>query len=318
MDDEGIDQSGQSGLLRIDIPTSTSEIDSESDSDLGSTPLCDEFDISKFTDKKSPLTEQEQQELNKEFLLQVEYGDVQCVLDLIAVGADVNAVDEGGNYLVEFQRCSALHKAKSIEMAKILIEAGADVNAVDAADKTPLHKAESIEMAKLLVEAGADVNAVDAAGNTPLHKAESIEMAKILIEAGADVNAVDAAGHTPLHKAKSIEMAKLLVEAGADVNAVDAEGNSPLHKEKSSQITHKPLSKNLARKVINIVKHFKDRIAEIRRDAQVGNPLYSDKAELFIKHGANIGRVNQKGETPLDYRLKRKLTVLEEGSEAEE
>lgn len=70
---------------------------------------------------------------------------------LIAAGADVNAVDEGGN--------TALHLASTVENVRLLLEAGADIHSSNNMFNTPLHVARALhgeEVSRALVEKGAD------------------------------------------------------------------------------------------------------------------------------------------------------------------
>jgi uncharacterized protein len=90
-----------------------------------------------------------------------------------------------------------------------LIAAGADLNAVsrNPLRNTPLHAAVAgghVEVSLLLIEAGADVNVADAGGHTPFHiaaEAGYLPVAKALFARGADAHAVDAEDRTPLSRA---------------------------------------------------------------------------------------------------------------------
>lgn len=58
----------------------------------------------------------------------------------------------------------ALVKAKTLAEVKSAVAKGADVNAYDDAYSTPLHHAKSIEIAKFLIDHGADATAISRRG----------------------------------------------------------------------------------------------------------------------------------------------------------
>lgn len=64
----------------------------------------------------------------------------------------------------------------------------------DVNNETPLHRAKSVEAAKILIEGGAEINAKNRFEKTPLTKAlvkNRIEIAKFLIESGAAIEPED-------------------------------------------------------------------------------------------------------------------------------
>ena len=188
--------------------------------------------------------------------------DLEGMKDLLAEGADVNAMDKDGNTPLHIVTHSG-HK----EMIKLLISNGADVNAKGRFG-TPIHNAVSSgykEIVQLLVDEGADVNAKEWRGKTPLdmatplgrqdllkyqeiaellrkyggkygtlHSAATggdIEEVKELLAAGSEVNVVDGAGYSPLHyaiKSNRPEVVELLIVNGADVNETVNTGETPL------------------------------------------------------------------------------------------
>ena len=146
-------------------------------------------------------------------------GYVEALLLFIALGADVNAMDE-------YNR-TALHYAKNKEIASVLVALGADIDAFDIRECTPLRQAvlyTRIDVAEYLLQEGADVNAPEYKyGETPLHtavllKKPDIRMVKILLDNGADINALCCGSSTAIDYArmfghKKIEL--LLIEYGA-------------------------------------------------------------------------------------------------------
>jgi len=158
--------------------------------------------------------------------------DSRVIPHLIALGADVNAVDPIG--YTPLHRAILLLSSGDLSMADVLpmlgitqlIRAGADVNTVDLLGYTPLHAAIARGRSGIigqLIRAGADVNKADALSRTPLHLAILCNYPEIvlqLIEAGADVNIVGRKGATPLHwavKRNNREAVRWLLTAGANV-----------------------------------------------------------------------------------------------------
>ncbi|KAK1997199.1 ankyrin [Colletotrichum falcatum] len=101
----------------------------------------------------------------------------------------------------------------------------------------------TLELARLLVEAGSSLLTHEAAGLHALHQAaayDNVEVAEFLLgEMKADPNVLDAAGNTPLHHhidcrfrveggVQDARTMSLLLEHGADPNARNVEGLSPL------------------------------------------------------------------------------------------
>lgn len=130
--------------------------------------------------------------------------------------------------------CTALHLASEYgqdEIVSLLIKFKADVNAREISGKTALHRAESGRIARLLLEAGADIHATEYesfGGRTALHLATQNgceELVHTLIQYGAYVNAQDGSGKMSLHYAKSERIANMLQENGADL--VDDEPDDP-------------------------------------------------------------------------------------------
>ncbi len=166
----------------------------------------------------------------------VNAGDVARVQELLAHGADVNALDMFG---------TPLHRAAvtgQVYIASMLIDAGADLEATaDPEGFRPLHVAalnHQSAIARLLLDRGALVDSRDSVGRTPLGIAanyESVGVAAELLARGADPTAKDASyGDTPIHYAASrdsIGMVDLLLGAGVDVNLRSPhDGRTPIGK----------------------------------------------------------------------------------------
>ena len=132
----------------------------------------------------------------------------EIVADLIAAGANVNAVNEYGyTPLMYASGVGDTPVATKINMILQLLTAGASINATNNVGENALHCAiesnEDVEIARLLVRRGIDVKAVTSASKwTPLHtclycKRNSKELIDELVQAGADLHAVDKQGKTP-------------------------------------------------------------------------------------------------------------------------
>lgn len=190
----------------------------------------------------------------------VEYGEINHVKAILALGADVNARSiQGGTPLHIAARFSNLEtvllllnrgadlKAKDVngktaihyasagvnkEIVLALLNAGMLIDEKTLSGETPLHLASAQNTATLL-GAGASVNASDNEGWTPLMRAISAEKMELLLTAGPDVDVRNIYGRTALHYAAddypSPEVVKMLLNAGADPNIPDVDGWTPLH-----------------------------------------------------------------------------------------
>lgn len=105
----------------------------------------------------------------------------------------------------------------SRELVTALLKHGAKVDGRDEDGNTALHYAKSIQVAKLLVEARADLNAANSTGITPLD-AESemgnFEIIKLLVENGARLDLKSKDGKTALDFAKDEKVKAYLLSQG--------------------------------------------------------------------------------------------------------
>jgi ankyrin repeat protein len=171
------------------------------------------------------------------------------VVDLLEVGADVNARDGNlrtplHNIIDNLNVNNRVHLETQLSIITALIKYGADVNTHDYEGFTPLMYAAQKDhsppkLFRLLIEGGADVNASEPRFNiVPILIApryiHNLEVFVILINAGANVNAsMKSFGLTPLMTASSYtsesSLIELLLQNGATLHAKDDEGKTALH-----------------------------------------------------------------------------------------
>lgn len=159
------------------------------------------------------------------------------VLDLARTEKIKNLIQEqGGNELLY-----AVDEGDIIKVRNLL-DSGINVNFQNIAGLTALHLARDLKMAKLLIDRGADLDLATGFGGTPLMNAVifgPIEKIKLLLEKGADVNKALNNGDTPLHKAAyfgNLEIVKLLLDYGADPTLKNNEGKTALDMAKNPAI----------------------------------------------------------------------------------
>jgi hypothetical protein len=114
--------------------------------------------------------------------------DLQGVTDLMAAGADVNAVVLGdGSPLIAAARTK-------LSIVRLLLDRGANPNLTVPGDGSPLIQAAAhgaADIVALLIEHGADVNLAVRGDENPLMnaaRAGSLDVVKLLVERGARVN----------------------------------------------------------------------------------------------------------------------------------
>jgi ankyrin repeat protein len=123
------------------------------------------------------------------------------------------------------------------EVVRLLIAARADATWKTTTDRTPLHQAAQsgqVGVLEQLIDAGAPVDAVDRQGLTPLHIAASLGHADIvhsLVRHRADLNRIDGDELTPLHRAvheAQADAVEALLSAGANPDVAGQKGRTPL------------------------------------------------------------------------------------------
>jgi ankyrin repeat protein len=159
-------------------------------------------------------------------------GRLEVVEDLVALGADVEAVNFDGD--------RPLHSAAaggSDEVVRFLLEKSADVQAKNHVGQTPLFYAAAngrVKAAEMLLASGAAIDVKDRQGWTPLLLAAwggQMETVRFLLARGADPELSDAIGWTPLHAAAfegHLECVRLLA-APTLIDRPSKNGDRPLH-----------------------------------------------------------------------------------------
>ena len=248
-------------------------------------------------------------------------GNIEAVKQQLIDGEDVNVKDKNDR--------TALHWAKTKNIAKLLISKGADVNFKCVDGDTPLRLAAlygHTEVAELLVAKGANVNIKDDSGSSLLHfgaKNNRPRLVELLLKAGADVYAKDTYGRTPVHNAAASankEILKLFITKDVDLNVKDEGSRTALD---YAIINNKTNTAALLRKYnakhgtihsaafvgeVEAVKEFLTAGIDVnaKDDVNIQTPLHraagqghNEIVELLIAKGADVNATNKYGSTPL-------------------
>ena len=202
---------------------------------------------------------------DEQLLIAADAGDTVKVLNLIRLGADVDAktwegvtslmyATQNGNLpmMKVLFRCGADPDLKPAngntaliasilngtpDLTEFLIRNGASVDLGDNDNVTPLMyaiKVDSFYIPDLLLYYGADFDAKGKDGTDALMLASLLGRSRIaeeLIASGADINSADNMGNTPLHfacRAGHPDIIEMLIAAGANVEAKTGYGFTPL------------------------------------------------------------------------------------------
>ena len=165
------------------------------------------------------------------------WGD-DCVLLLIAAGADLETRDHVGNTVLVYACQGGLDP--QMDVLASLLKHGAQVNVRGAKGMTPLMHAamqdRAMPVVETLLNASADIHCQDDNGWTALmhctrNRGDRVKVAQALIAAGADVNVRHRHGGTALLNAAYHGRARVvdaLLAAGANANIADEAGWTPL------------------------------------------------------------------------------------------
>ena len=171
---------------------------------------------------------------NDQLLSKVLERDVNTVRQLLSEGADVNYINDQGEFALRLAS-----KNGDIAMVEVLLKNGAQIDLQDSNHfgSSALYEASSnghIDVVELLLKHGANIDIQRKGGATPLFIAceeGHFKVTELLIEKGANVNLQMDDGQTTLLIALDRgheEVAKLLIKNGVQVD-VKYEGASPLY-----------------------------------------------------------------------------------------
>jgi ankyrin repeat protein len=156
----------------------------------------------------------------------VEEGHVGCVQALVDAGFDVNTRNR--------EEAPALHYAKDVEIARILLDAGAtDLFCIlrNTATSLALQDPTRVEILRLLLQRFPDCESPDRPLLHDAMEAGNLEGVRLLLAArplGYVNTKALYGGHTALCACENEEMMRLLLELGADPRIVDNAGQTPL------------------------------------------------------------------------------------------
>jgi len=134
------------------------------------------------------------------------HGDLECIAQMLAAGADVNVHDGTAN-ATPLQWAAGYRQTAA---AKALLKAGARVDATNSSGETALMHAASLNAhgtIKVLLKAGADVNRASKDGATALHHACSrwhLHAARVLLGAGARTDVRNCKGQRPIDVVRAV------------------------------------------------------------------------------------------------------------------
>ena len=167
--------------------------------------------------------------------------NIDAVHELLAAGADPNALDGAGHAAL----CEAASR-NQLETARLLLRHGAAVNIRQPDGRRPLPEAAFrgfVEMTRLLLDHGTEINAPGSADGSALYWAvcaDALEAVRELLAAGCDVNQPTAEGDTPLHRVaasnrpRAWDIAQALLRHGANINQATPHGVTALMRSASS------------------------------------------------------------------------------------
>lgn len=204
----------------------------------------------------------------------VEAGDIDRLAELLADGADANAIltsrydtmEERLTPLIaavrELQRPGGPETRCSIDSVVLLLRYGADVNRWDAEHaSTPLLNAvfrEHIEAVRLLLSAGADPNVRGDQGDSPLRWCAQnglVEMARLLLLCGADKTIHEGGGPTGMNALGfaatrlDVDMVGLLLSHGASPLVGDADGRTTFERLEFASLPQDSASQERVREI---------------------------------------------------------------------
>lgn len=243
-------------------------------------------------------------------------GDIKMISLLLKYKLDPNIKGYGDNSLLI---CAA--GEGNVEIIDLLIANGADINSSNIVGVTPLMVAVNsgnFKAIKHLLRNGADINARTIKGNTVLVEAisgKSLKLVKELIKYGAQINTRNEDGCSPLHLAihlKQYKIALLLLKSGATIiNAgylsdhKDTD-NYQKYLEKDNRMLGLAVRRGYNEIVESLLKQGASPDAKYKHNPILIHAIRYKNIKavmLFLKYGANVNAVDNRGLTALFYAL---------------
>jgi ankyrin repeat protein len=177
----------------------------------------------------------DEHDLATPLMLAVDAGNVDLCRQLLAAGADVNAIALRGDSALTRALRHPGRPAPYDDIMQLLLANGADANRHGDLEVPPLSVAAlygRTRATRMLLDAGADVNLRGGLWRAaPLQYAVAsadapAELVELLLRSGADVNAFDSEGRTALTDVAAwgrTDLVKMLLDAGADARKADCE-----------------------------------------------------------------------------------------------
>jgi len=235
--------------------------------------------------------------------LAVLYARPNVVRQLLAKGADLEAIDNDGNTPLHLAAAQGL-----VEIAGLLLDKDANYRAANAVGATPLHLAAAqgqAKMVSLLLEHGADINAKDKDGRSPLFttlESGDLAMIDLLVARGARPDFGDKDGVTALHLAViggKLAVARQLLRRGADASVRDNNLYTPLHWAATQESPE--MLKLLLQYKPSPNPHDKDGYTPLHTAAWYNRV---DNITCLLAAGALLNDKSKDGSTPLAMALK--------------
>jgi uncharacterized protein len=179
-----------------------------------------------------------QEELNGEFLLAAEQGNVDALKSGLDKKVDINVTNRQGRTAIVIASLN-----KHYDCVQLLISAGADINKQDQTCFNPFLISclnNDLTLLRLVLPAKPDLNCLSRFGGvgiTPASEKGHVEIVReLLLHTDINVNHTNFVGWTPLLEAivlndggaKQQEIVKLLLAHGANPHMTDKYGKSPL------------------------------------------------------------------------------------------
>ncbi len=179
-----------------------------------------------------------QDELNGEFLLAAEKGNIDALKACLDKHVDINTTNRQGRTAIVIASLN-----KHYDCVELLISAGADINKQDQTCFNPFLISclnNDLTLLRLVLPANPDLNCLSRFGGvgiTPASEKGHVEIVReLLLHTDINVNHTNFVGWTPLLEAivlndggaKQQEIVKLLLDHGANPHMTDKYGKSPL------------------------------------------------------------------------------------------